>query len=56
MKELQIAYYKAKWEQMCACIILTIIDFRNGIVDNVFLLFLFFLVFPRFPSLSIYDF
>lgn len=55
MKELQMAYYKTKWEQICACIILTIIDFGNGTVDNFFLV-LIFLVLPRFPSISIYDF
>lgn len=47
-----MAYYKTKWEQMCACIILTIIDFGNGIVGNVFLLFYSFLCFPDFLQLA----
>ena len=55
MKELQMAYYKTKWEQMCACIILTIIDFGNGIVDNFFFFFILSCV-SQIPSISIYDF
>ena len=47
-----MAYYKANWEQMCACVTLTIIDFGNGIAVNFFLPFYTFLCFPDFLQLA----